>query len=248
MIGKQAMAITVIAAMAATALGVGAYSAFAQTETTTQTQIITVTGTGYVTYTPTRAVIELGVVTESTSVVDATGTNAQMVTSLLSKLSGLGLANYSVKTQSYSIYPLYDYSQGKNPTITGYRAVQNLEVDISENTGAQLGIDAGKVIDAAVSAGTNQVFNVPLTIPDSTVDPLRIKALQGASTQAQAKAEAIAQPLGLRLLSVQSVTEGGVYLPGPIVYASGAEGKPATTITPGPLTISASVQVVYRIG
>ncbi len=248
MIGKQAMTIAVIAAMAATALGVGAYGAFAHAETTTQTQTITVTGTGYLTYTPTRAVIELGVLTESTSVGNATGTNAQMVTSLLSKLSGLGLANYSVKTQSYSIYPLYDYSQGKNPTIIGYRAVQNLEVDINENSGAQLGVDAGKVIDVAVSAGTDQVFSVELTLPDTTVEQLRVKALQGASTQAHAKAEAIVQPLGLRLLWVQSVTEGGVYVPGPIVYASGTEGKPVTTITPGPLTISASVQVVYRIG
>ncbi len=245
---KQVVAITVIAAISLAALGVGAFRVFAQPETKPDIQTITVTGTGQVTYTPTKSTIQLGVVTESTSVGNATATNAQMVTSLLSKLTDLHLANYTVRTESYSIYPIYSYDRGKTPTITGYRAVQNLEVDINDNNSAQLGVETGKVIDAAVSAGTNQVYDVQLTVPDNTTEQLRVKALQGASTQAQAKALAIVQPLGLRLLGVQSVTESGIYFPGPIVYAGVAEGKPSTPITPGPLTVSASVQVVYKIG
>jgi len=248
MIGKQAVATTVIAAIALAALGVGAFGVLAQPETKSMAQTITVTGTSEVTYIPTKAIIQLGVVTESGSVANATSTNAQMVATLLTKLSELHLNNYTVRTESYSIYPVYSYDRGKTPTITGYRAVQNLEIDVFNNNSAMLGAEAGKVIDAAVSAGTNDIYNLQLTVPDNTTEQLRVKALQGASTQAQAKAQAIVQPLGLRLLGVQSVTEGGVYIPGPIVYAGGAEGKSGTPITAGPLTISASVTVVYTIG
>jgi len=248
MIQKQAVAIAVVAAIAVAAMGVGAFGALAQTETKSNNQTITVNGTGRVDYIPTRAIIQLAVVTESASLRNATSTNSRLVSDLLTRLSGLGLANYSVRTESYAISPIYSYTQEKTPTITGFRAAQNLEVEINDKNSAQLGVEAGKVIDAAVSAGINEIYNVQLTIPDNTAEQLRSKALQEASTEARAKAQAIVEPLGLRLLGVQSVTEGNIYIPGPIVFAGAGEGKPSTQITPGPLTISASVQVVYAIG
>ena len=244
---KQVAAIVAVAAIGIAALSVALYGTFVigNLGGSANVHTLTVSGTGQVYFNPDTAYIQLGVLTQNSSLAGATATNAQSVNELISRISGLDLPNFTASTQGYNIYPIY--SQDKTPAIVGYSVTQNLRVVVRENVTKTLGTDVGRVIDAAVSAGANQVYSVQFTVSDKTSQDLRQQALQLASQQAESKARAIVQPLGLRVTGVQSVSEGSLYFPGPIAFASGAP-REGTPIIPGQLTVSASVQVVYTVG
>ena len=79
----------------------------------------------------------------------------------------------------------------------------------------------------------------------------RREALTGASKQARAKADAIAQAMGLRIDGVFQVTEGGVQIMQPRmelaragVAAMDATGTP---VQPGQVDVRAAVTVTYRV-
>ena len=101
----------------------------------------------------------------------------------------------------------------------------------------------GDVIDEGVKAGANQVEELSFQLKDDTA--ARREALTGASKQARAKADAIAQAMGLRIDGVLEVGEGGVQVMRPRmdlaragVAAMEAAGTP---VQPGQVDVRATV-------
>jgi len=106
---------------------------------------------------------------------------------------------------------------------------------------------AGRVVDAAVSAGANNVYG-PDMRPSDTDGAYR-EAVDKAFDDARAHAEAIAAKAGVSLGAPVSIAEGGGYVPGPVAYdqvatMSAADSAP---VEPGKQQVSASLTVTFAI-
>ena len=202
---------------------------------------INVTGEGRVTTMPDIAKIQLGTVIEKTSVAAAQQENTRIMNALNVELASAGVAKADVQTADYSIQPMYDWNDGKQ-TLRGYQVSQNLRVKVRnlDNVGDILGV-AGEL-------GVNQVGGIEFTVdqPEMLKQQARVKALANA----KAKAEALSQVVGVKLVRVISFNEN-VYEP---IYNSpyfeksmGVGGGGAPNIEPGSAEFVVNADVTYEI-
>ena len=106
--------------------------------------------------------------------------------------------------------------------------------------------DAGKVVDAAVRAGANDVYG-PNLHPSDTDTQYR-EAVDKAFDDARAHAEAIAAKAGVSLGAPVAIVEGGGYVPGPVMaYDRAAAAAEVAPVEPGTQTVSASFTVTFAI-
>ncbi|MGQ9759557.1 MAG: SIMPL domain-containing protein [Candidatus Methanomethylicaceae archaeon] len=182
-----------------------------------------------------------------TSVLDpdvqkATTTAANNINRALSALNSIRIPESSIQTLSYTINPEYRYINNEQ-VLVGYRVIHTIQVTYS---GPDLGKKAGNIIDACVSSGLNQVNGVYFAVSDSKLGSLRTKVLEGAVKDAQAKADTIANILGVKVIGVQSVSES--YISPVPIYRSYSLGIDAsTTILPGAVSVSATVSITFYI-
>lgn len=230
------------------------YKAAAQTTTNVSSSqsSINVSGIGQVSYTPNEALVQVSVQTQNSSAAVATAQNAQTTTNVIKALNNIGISNASIQTQGYSLSTNYAncYSGPCIPQITGYTVSNSLQVNITSSDPTQLGVSAGKVIDAVVGAGASGI-NLYFAASKSVMDKLTTQALQEAVSSASSQAHTIASSLGVSITGVISSSEGGNYNPQPYygsayLTVNGSSNVP-TPIMPGTQTISETVQVVYSI-
>ncbi|MFB6354142.1 MAG: SIMPL domain-containing protein [Halobacteriales archaeon] len=200
---------------------------------------VSVSASGAVSLDPDLAVVT--VVAEATAErADAARSQvAGDVAAVRDALADLGLADDAVTTAYFAIQPEYDHTDDGREFV-GYRAVHALTVEAKPD-------DAGAVIDTAVTAGAVRVDGVRFTLTDETRQSAREQALAAAMGNAAADAGAIAAAADLTLDGVRSVATGApVFVPydGRAV-AEDAAGQ--TTIESGPVTVTATVQVVYAV-
>ena len=149
---------------------------------------------------PDTAVVVLSVVTQSRGALDAQQQNARKSEAVISAVKGVQSANPEVETSDYSLEPQRDYGGGM-PRIVGYEARNAVRVTTSALDGV------GALIDAATGAGANGVDSVSFILRES--NQARGKTLGEASRQAMAKAEAMAEAMGGRIVRVVEQREGG---------------------------------------
>ena len=125
----------------------------------------------------------------------------------------IGVSNSSIETQGYSLSANYAncYSSCV-PSITGYTVTNGLQVNITSSSPSQLGLQAGRVIDTSVGAGTNQI-SLSFVETNSALATLTNRALQQAVTSAYDQAQVIAGSLGVSTTGVISASEGTSYTP-----------------------------------
>jgi uncharacterized protein YggE len=229
---------------------VGTPNVISTISTSDAANTIVVSGIGVVKAKPDTVKISMGVFTEETEVQAAVEKNAAIFQSILSALDGVGIAKDSMETVSYTISPVYEYPQNSKPILTGYRVDHQIMVTVLASDLDQLGTKAGKVIDAAFSAGANELNNIAFTVSDTTAKDLTKQARILAVADASDKAKTIADGLGVKITGVQQAIESsGYYAPSVTVNMAGAEmAKASTEILPGSLSISVSVQVYFLIG
>ncbi len=183
---------------------------------------------------PDLAIVNVGVVTQAATARDANVQNAAQVEAVLAQLRQVLGSNADIKTTSYSLTPNYRYSQTAPPTLIGYTATNNVEVNI-----ADLSV-VGSVIDAASQAGANNIGSLQFTLKDP--EPVRLQALGLAAKQGKAHAEAIAAGLGARVGSVINAAEGVTVTP--IVRGeTPTAAAPTTPIESGLVQVRATVTV-----
>lgn len=202
---------------------------------------VDVSATGTVTAAPDLAVVRLAVEARADSADAARDQAAADVASMREALRELGIADDAVRTTSFFVGPEYDYGQDGRELV-GYRAVHAFEVEA--------GVDeAGEVIDAAVGSGATQVQGVQFTLSAETRGELREEALAGAVSNARADAETVASASGVSLGRLHSASTANVGYPRPIPYAAEASGGDgaSTVVEPGPVEVTATVQVSYEI-
>jgi len=149
-----------------------------------------------------------------------------------------------VKTSGYALNPQYRYPQGGKPEIVGYQANNTVRIKMSKLD------DVGKVIDAAMQNGANNINRLAFTLKDE--DAARLDALKQASAKAKAKAEAIAASLGLKIVRIASVTEGErsiqpIYRAAPMARAEGLAAAAPTPIEQGTVDVRSTVSLVAEV-
>lgn len=207
---------------------------------------LSVSGNARLTSEPDKAEISVSVITESLSAFDSQQKNAQAAQAVRSAIAARGIAKDMITTSAYDLSPIQEWDQYGKVKTKGYRTTHTLLVKLSDINAV------GGVIDAAAQAGANQIGSVQFGLSDQKLSGLRLQAISEAGKHAKEKAETLAKSLGVTLDGVQQASEGYAdYQPVyPLAYASkesGAGIAAPTEISPGQVSVSASVNVVYRI-
>ena len=204
---------------------------------------VSASGTGEVTADADLAVVSVSVTATADTADAARQRVASDVRQMRQALRDAGVADDAVSTASYRISPEYRHDKrGTEPTVTGYTAVHAFTVEVAP-------ADAGSVVDTAVTNGADRVDGVQFTLTDETRADLRADAIARAVSAARADAEAVAAAENLSLGDLRSASTAPGYVPyADVRYESAAGGADATTaFEPGPVTVTADVQVVYDV-
>ncbi|SFF94489.1 hypothetical protein SAMN05518801_10444 [Novosphingobium sp. CF614] len=180
--------------------------------------LLTVSAQGSSTRTPDMASYSAGVTTQGTTASEALSANSALMTRVIAALKQAGIADKDIQTSNLNLNPVYaqpkrqpDGSHEDGPQrIVGYQATNTVSV-------RQRKLEAmGKVIDALVNAGANQVNgpNFMLAEPDAAQDEARKAAMKDA----RARANLYAGAAGLRVARIVSISESGGYAPTPVMY------------------------------
>lgn len=207
---------------------------------------IWVNGQGKVTVTPDIAVVIMGVEAQAQNVGDAQQQAAEAMAALMEVLEEAGVAQSDIKTNNYSVQPMYVWDeQQRTSIITGYRVNNSVTVQIRE-------VDAaGAIIDevARASGDATRVNDVYFTVDNP--EQYYTLARERAMADAKAKAEQMAGLGGVQLGKPTYISEGSAYYPPVIRYDNaikeGGAQAPGTSITPGDTDIILNVAVVYAI-
>jgi uncharacterized protein YggE len=203
---------------------------------------ISVTGTGTVTAYPDEADIMFSIRSQDTSATKAAAQNGAVASAVYSSLAALEVNKSDIRTISYSLSPTYDtynYSE-----VVGYVAVNSIEVIV---IGTENLPNVGRIVDAVVQAGANQIDGILFTFTDPNYNTLRTQAYQRATQDANLQASAIVSGLGGVILGVASVSTnyGYVVVPQPLPYPNVTGTKEPTPINSGPQQVTATVNITY---
>ncbi len=206
---------------------------------------ITVNGDATIAAEPDQAEIDIGVTTQARSAPDASKENAERLAQVLGAVKKLLSKDDEVKTTGYSLSPQYRYPQGGKPEIVGYTANNIVRIKTSKLN------DVGKLIDAGMQAGANNITRLMFTLKDE--DAARLEALRQASAKAKAKAEAIAASLGLKILRIVSVTEGErafqpIFRQTPMARADVMATQAPTPVETGTVDVRSTVSLTAEVG
>ncbi|HVX79357.1 MAG TPA: SIMPL domain-containing protein [Bradyrhizobium sp.] len=199
---------------------------------------ISVSGEATISAPPDRAEIEAGTTTDARTAREAAEANNTAMAKVLVALKGTGIEDRDVQTSRLSLQPQYAPNHNP-PTVTGYRASNQVTVrlhDISK---------VAATIDALVSAGATDIGGINFTVSNASklLDDARAQAI----ADARRKAEIYAKATGVTLGAPISISEGGA-APMPMFRAK-MVGAPmaATPVAPGQETLSVTVNVSWAI-
>jgi len=233
---------------AALLLGAAAMPTAATAQQSTINQTITgtrldITATGEVSRVPDLAIISAGVVTRSANASGAMQQAAARMARVRAALREAGIADRDIQTSNISLSPNYLYVKDQLPRISGYTASNQVNVRFRDLA------STGKILDALVAEGANQISGPNLTIdkPEAALDEARTKAV----ATARARAELYARSLGMRVVRVVSVSESGGYAPPPpmppMVMMAERSQAADTRIDPGEQKVQVSVSMTFEL-
>jgi uncharacterized protein YggE len=158
------------------------------------------------------------------------------MTEVIRLLKNMGVDENNMKTQYYSIDPVYEHMDG-TPFLKGYRVRNALNIVINN---IQM---LGDIIDNSVSKGANIVESINFVL--SNESEYRRMALSLAVEDAMENAKAIGNALNALVAAMPlSVTEeSSSFIPLSSIEAFKSYGT-STPLKPGMIEITSSVQVV----
>ncbi|MBM3129618.1 MAG: DUF541 domain-containing protein [Chloroflexi bacterium] len=211
-------------------------------QATTDTSGIFVSGTGKVRLKPNIATASVGVDITAGNLAEATNQANAKMNAIIEKIKGLGVAEKDIQTTSYNIQPITAQPRpGVTPTITGYRVNNQLSITIRKIE------DTGKVLDAVVAAGANNIYGISFGVDDPKLYQEQARA--AAIKVAQDKAAQLAKAANVTLGKVISISEGGV-MPQPVFRAAPAMMSADSVSAPietGELEINVSVEMRFGV-
>ena len=209
---------------------------------------IVVTGMGDVQAAPNVAEINVGVVTEAASASQALSANNRAMEQLFGVLQQQGIAEKDRQTTNFNVSPQYRHDDGRRPLpadapgepqIVGYQVSNSVHIKVRKIA------ELGKVLDAVVGAGSNQIHGIQFSIDQQNA--LKDDARKKAMAQAWRKAELLARAAGAQVGPVVKIEEYERSDPGPQPRMMMMEAAGSVPIAAGEQTVEAHVRVTYQL-
>ena len=204
---------------------------------------LTVSGNGEVRVAPDEATVRLGVTRQAANARQAQDQVNEVAQRILDAVTRLNVPKEQIQTSQLTLSPVYEGDRpGQAPRIVRYQASNVITVRLEK-----LAL-VGPVIDAGLQAGANQLEGVSFGLREDRA--ARDRALRQAVEEARAKADVLAEALGVQILGVLEAQEGGfnvrpVFAETAMMARGGA--MDATPVSPGEVTVNATVTIRYRI-
>jgi uncharacterized protein len=201
-----------------------------------------VTATGEVTRVPDIAIISAGVVSRGANASAAMQDAANRMDRVVAALKRSGVADRDIQTGSISLNPEYRYPDNQAPQLVGYTASNSVTIRFRDIR------SSGKILDALVAEGANQINGPNLTIdkPEAALDEARANAI----AIGRARADLYARSLGLRVVRVVAVSESGGYAvppPAPPMPMMARAEAASTSIEPGEQKVQVNLAITFEL-
>lgn len=209
---------------------------------------ITASGDAELTVMPDEATIRIKVETKAKTAQAAQDENSRIMASVQSALRRAGIASKDIETDQYNLYPWTEWNPDEHrQKELGFRIYHTIKVKTTD-------LDkVGDFVQVAVDAGATGIERVNFGLSEKQKQEVRKVALQDAANNAKAKAQTMADGLGVSLGELLAVQESSFNY-GPVFRADmeamavkGGVPEPAPPIEPEQVRISATVSVSYRI-
>ena len=203
---------------------------------------IRVMGQALVTVRPDIARVQLGVQTYAAELDEAVAGNNARTGAVLQALTASGIADRDMRTSAFSVSPQRDYSkEDGSREIVGYWVSNTISVTMRD-------LDlVGAVLQAAVTAGANNVNGLVFTLED--FGPARQQARIAAVNDAAMRAATLTQAAGATLgavLTIDEINVGGTSYQR-VDMEKDAAASGSVPVAPGELDVSVQVAVVYAL-
>ena len=232
---------------------------------------IWVSGNGKASGAPDVAIISLGVESVEETAAAARTNAADAMNGVIDVLTESGIAESDIQTRYFNISPRYQSVEvqrcdepedsstesEQDPTsekscynfwesrLTGYAVSNQASVKVKNLN------NVGSIIDKASEAAGNLVRINGISFSIEDPQSLQDEARENAVADMKRKAEMLADLSGVQLGRLVYITEGASYSPPQPLYARAegafADSSANTSISPGELDISTSVQGVFLI-
>jgi hypothetical protein len=183
---------------------------------------------------------------------EANDKNTVIFDSLSTELIKLGLERKDITTESFNVYPEYDWNNG-NQQLIDYKATHILKIELTLTQGTN---DIGDIIDV-VSNENAYVSSINFELSLAKQNEYKAQALKLATADAKIKAESIALGAGKKLGSIVSITDSSfnyypyaLYTKDAMVGAAESNSQARQTIVnlqPGEQDVTAQVSVMYKL-
>jgi uncharacterized protein len=217
------------------------------------TNAISVSGTGEVVVVPDTGEFTFSIIEEGDTATAVRDAGTAKADATLATLKEKGIEEKDIKTTAYELQPKYEweplncvmYPCDRKQVQKGFTLNQSVRVKVRD-------LDkAGEVLEAVTNKGVQNISGLSFTNADD--DKTKADARKLAIDQARAKAEKLANDLGVSLVRIIGFSEDGGY---PMPYyaesmSSGMGGdmmaKTAPAIPAGENTVTSNVSITYEI-
>ncbi|MFP8954669.1 SIMPL domain-containing protein [Natrialbaceae archaeon A-arb3/5] len=200
---------------------------------------IAVSANGEVETDPDKAVVSVGIEASGDEADEVNDELADRAEQLRDAFDEFGIPDENVEEGQYRVHPV------RGNEVEGFEGTHSFQVELDD-------VDrVGEFIDTSIDAGADNVGRVNFTLQDETEAELRNEAIDAAFDNADEEATYIAENRDVSLAGVVSVSTTNVNTV-PVRYDVADDAVEAddaaatgTEIDADPVTVSASVEVVY---
>ena len=239
---RRAWVSLIIAVLALTMVVATASASSDEAATAATLRTLTVSGNGAASAVPDIADLELGVQTINEDPSVAIEGNTSAMASVIETLIDLDIDEDDVQTRSFNMWVEQVYGPDGPTGEFLYHVINQIVVRVRD-------LDTtGDVLGAALAAGANNVSGITFGVEDTQA--LEETARDAAVDNAVAKAEQLAERLGVKVGSPRHVTEiSGGFPPEPRLERAMAfdSGGASVPVSPGDFTVRVSVSIVFDI-
>ena len=188
--------------------------------------------------------LSAGVETLNMTASEALSANAEKMARVIAAIEGQGVAEEDIRTSEISLNPRYDYdSETRMQVFRGYEVSSTVRINLHDLP------RTGRVLDAIVTAGADEIGSISWGVEDS--EEAEQQAREAAFATARERALGFARAAGYADVSLLEVSEG---LPGygggpqPLVAQAAMETRNMTMpIRPGQVQASVTISVKYEM-
>lgn len=198
---------------------------------------LTVTGEGNQSIPTTLTQVRLGVEVEGATATEVQEDAARRSTAVVDLLQSRDVAK--LETTGIRLQPRYNYVEGER-RLRGYQGINLVSFRLPT-------ADMGNLLDEAVKAGATRIDSVSFTATESAIAQAQKQALQAATLDAEAQAEAVLGALNLRSQSVVNIQINNANPPvAPRMQALQSRGEAAESAASSPV-IGGEQEVQARV-